>query len=79
MLLAFAPFRLHESCILLNITKGSALLLRETLMALEGATGVEDRRGQVLKEIGVEGMDPKGAIAVLNRRTDITVERLNID
>lgn len=36
-------YRLHDSCILLTLAKGSALLLRETIIGLEGATGVEDR------------------------------------
>lgn len=71
--------RLNESCNLLNISKGSALLLRETLLALEGATGVEDKRGQALKEIGVLNFTPKIAVSILNQRTDITVNRLSID
>ncbi|CAG9767432.1 unnamed protein product [Ceutorhynchus assimilis] len=69
--------QLIESCTLLNLSKGSALLLRETLLALEGATGVEDTRGKTLKEIGVSNFSPKMAVEILNRRTDITVNRLN--
>lgn len=72
-------FRLNESCVLLNVTKGTALLLRETLIALEGATGVEDMRPQTLKEIGVKSFTPKTALTVLNRRADITVNRLVLD
>ncbi|RZC37439.1 RINT1-like protein [Asbolus verrucosus] len=71
--------QLIESCNLLNITKGSALLLRETLLALEGATGVEDTRGQTLKEIGVVNFTPKVAVKILNQRTDITVNRMDVD
>ncbi|KAF7282532.1 hypothetical protein GWI33_002566 [Rhynchophorus ferrugineus] len=68
-----------ESCNLLTLTKGSALLLRETLLALEGATGVEDTRGKTLKEIGVNNFTPKMAVKILNQRADITLKRLEID
>ncbi|CAG9859732.1 unnamed protein product [Phyllotreta striolata] len=68
-----------ESCNLLNLSKGSALLLRETLLALEGATGVEDTRGKVLQEIGVTYFTPKMAVRILNQRADITVNRILID
>ncbi|XP_017786912.1 PREDICTED: RAD50-interacting protein 1 isoform X2 [Nicrophorus vespilloides] len=71
--------QVKESCELLNISKGSALLLRETLLALEGATGVEDRRGQALKEVGVTNFTPQMSVDILNRRTDITVNRMVID
>ncbi|KAI4456248.1 rad50-interacting protein 1 rint-1 [Holotrichia oblita] len=71
--------QLNESCNLLTISKGSALLLRETLVALEGATGVEDRRGAALKEVGVVNFTPKMAVTILNQRTDITVQRMTID
>ncbi|KAJ8916099.1 hypothetical protein NQ315_004465 [Exocentrus adspersus] len=69
--------QLIESCVLLNISKGSALLLRETILALEGATGVEDTRGKALKEIGVSNFTPKMAVKILNQRTDITINRLS--
>ncbi|XP_023018934.2 RAD50-interacting protein 1-like [Leptinotarsa decemlineata] len=68
-----------ESCNLLNLSKGSALLLRETILALEGATGVEDTRGKALKEIGVSYFTPKMAVRILNQRTDITINRVSID
>ncbi|CAG9828087.1 unnamed protein product [Diabrotica balteata] len=68
-----------ESCNLLNLSKGSALLLRETLLALEGATGIEDTRGKTLKEIGVSYYTPKMAVRILNQRADITVNRIVID
>ncbi|KAL1497613.1 hypothetical protein ABEB36_008543 [Hypothenemus hampei] len=71
--------RLIESCNLLNLAKGSALLLRETLLALEEATGVEDTREKMLKEIGVNHFSPKMAVKILNQRVDITVNRLNVD
>lgn len=71
--------QLIESCNLLNLTKGSALLLRETILALEGATGVEDTRPKTLKEIGVSNFGPKMAVKILNQRTDITVNRLDVD
>lgn len=78
-LLCFKCCRLTESCALLNLSKGSALLLRETLQALEGATGVEDIRGKALAEIGVNNFTPKMALNILNRRIDITVNRMIID
>ncbi|CAH1179774.1 unnamed protein product [Phaedon cochleariae] len=71
--------QLIESCNLLNVSKGSALLLRETIIALEGATGVEDTRGKALKEIGVDHFTPKMAVRILNQRADITVNRILID
>ncbi|KAJ8928351.1 hypothetical protein NQ314_019081 [Rhamnusium bicolor] len=71
--------QLIESCNLLNVSKGSALLLRETILALEGATGVEDTRGKALKEIGVNNFTPKMAVKILNQRTDITINRISID
>jgi hypothetical protein len=71
--------QLIESCNLLNITKGSALLLRETLLALEGATGVEDTRPQTLRELGVLSFTPKMAVKILNQRTDITINRIDVD
>lgn len=63
----------------MNLAKGSALLLRETLLALEDATGVEDTRGKMLHEIGVNHFSPVMAVKILNQRADITVNRLNID
>ncbi|KAG5869846.1 hypothetical protein JTB14_009008 [Gonioctena quinquepunctata] len=68
-----------ESCNLLNLSKGSALLLRETILALEGATGVEDTRGKALKEIGVTYFTPKMAVRILNQRADITINRILVD
>lgn len=72
-------FRTLEAINLLNISKGSALLLRETLIALEGATGVEDTRGKALKEIGVANCTPIMAVKILNQRIDIAPNRLNVD
>ncbi|XP_066262589.1 RAD50-interacting protein 1 [Euwallacea similis] len=71
--------QLIESSILLNLAKGSALLLRETLLALEEASGVEDTRRKMLKETGVNNFTPVMAVKVLNQRTDITVDRLYVD
>lgn len=75
----FSIFRVLEAINLLNITKGSALLLRDTLLALEDATGVEDTRGKTLKEIGVNKFTPKMAVKILNQRMDITPNRLAVD
>lgn len=68
---------LNEACILLNVTQGSALLLKEMLTVLEGATGVEDKRGQALKEIGVCTFGPHESLKVLGQRTDIGVRRVS--
>lgn len=72
-------FSLNETCILLTLIKGSALLLRETLVALEGATGVEDIRGRALREMGVTYLTPNMALNILNRRTDINLNMFVID
>lgn len=67
--------QLKESCELLNISRGSALLLRETLIALEGATGVEDRRPLALQEVGVYNFTPQMAVQILcRRRVDNPIE-----
>ncbi|KAL3270463.1 hypothetical protein HHI36_021010 [Cryptolaemus montrouzieri] len=71
--------QLTESINLLNLSKGSAILLRETLLQLEGATGVEDTRGKMLEDVGVVNFTPKMAVTILNHRTDITVDRLVFD
>ncbi|KAF5269578.1 hypothetical protein FQR65_LT05916 [Abscondita terminalis] len=60
---------LHDACILLTIAKGSALLLKNHLVSLEGATGVEDKRGQALKEIGIISMQPHETLNVFFWRT----------
>lgn len=72
-------FRVHEAITLLNLAKGSALLLRDTLLALEGASGIEDTRSKTLKEIGVNKFTPKMAVKILNQRMDITPNRLAVD
>ncbi|XP_060522596.1 RINT1-like protein [Cylas formicarius] len=71
--------KLADACTLLTLSRGSALLLRETLVALEGATGVEDIREKTLKEMGVVSFAPKMAVKVLNQRTDITIDRMVVD
>ena len=57
---------------LLNLPKGSALLLRDTLKSClmdEGVGGLEE---DVLSEIGIHRLDAKKSIDVLNLRTDLT-------
>ena len=49
------------------------------MLALEGATGVEDTRPQAVKEIGVVQFSPHMAVKILNQRTDITVNRMDVD
>jgi hypothetical protein len=66
-------YRIKESCILLNLSKGSALLLRDTLRSCLTDDGVEGLQEEdVLSEIGVHRLDAKKSIAVLNLRTDLT-------
>jgi hypothetical protein len=65
--------RVKESCILLNLSKGSAFLLRDTLRSCLTDGGVEDLQEEdVLSEIGVHRLDAEKAIAVLKLRTDLT-------
>ncbi|KAK9882088.1 hypothetical protein WA026_018934 [Henosepilachna vigintioctopunctata] len=71
--------QLMSSITLLNLAKGSALLLRDTILQLEGATDAEDTRGKMLQDVGVTNFTPKMAVTILNQRTDITVDRLIID
>jgi hypothetical protein len=62
-----------ESCILLNLPKGSALLLRDALESFlmdEGVEGLEE--DDILSEIGIHRLDAKKSIDVLNLRTDLT-------
>jgi hypothetical protein len=64
--------QVKESCMLLNLPKGSALLLRDTLKSClmdEGVGGLEE---DVLSEIGIHRLDAKKSIDVLNLRTDLT-------
>lgn len=65
--------QIKESCILLNLSKGSALLLRDTLRSClidDGVEGLQEE--EVLSEIGIHRLDAKKSIAVLNLRTDLT-------
>jgi hypothetical protein len=58
---------------LLNVSKGTAILLREALRSCltgDGAEGLHHE--EVLAEIGVHRLDAKKSIAVLNLRTDLT-------
>ncbi|KAJ9577197.1 hypothetical protein L9F63_006254, partial [Diploptera punctata] len=65
--------QVKESCILLNLPKGSALLLRDTLRSCLADGGVEGvQEEDVLSEIGVHRLDAEKCIAVLNLRTDLT-------
>ena len=64
---------MKESCILLNLPKGSALLLKDTLKSClmdEGVEGLEE--DNVLSEIGIHRLDAKKSIDILNLRTDLT-------
>lgn len=69
----FVFYRIKESCILLNLSKGSALLLRDTLRSCLTDDEVEGlQEEEVLSEIGVHRLDAKKSIDVLNLRTDLT-------
>jgi hypothetical protein len=67
-------YRIKDSCILLNLSKGTALLLRDALRSClagdRAAEGLQEE--EVLAEIGVHRLDAKKSIAVLNLRTDLT-------
>ncbi|KAK0173873.1 hypothetical protein PV328_007015 [Microctonus aethiopoides] len=60
---------MRESCILLNVLLGSAMLLIE---ALDGDN--EDAAKEVLAEIGIFTLSPTSALAVLKLRTDIATQ-----
>jgi hypothetical protein len=58
---------------LLNLSKGSALLLRDTLKSLQTDDGMEGLQEEdVLSEIGVHQLDAERSLAVLKLRTDLT-------
>ncbi|XP_067647799.1 RINT1-like protein isoform X4 [Eurosta solidaginis] len=59
--------RIHESNKLLNTTRGTALLLHETLIT---ETPI-DRKMEALKDLGVVNFKYQTCIEVLDRRTDI--------
>jgi hypothetical protein len=65
--------RVKDSCILLNLSKGSALLLRDTLRSCLKDNGLEGPQEEdVLSDIGVHRLDAEKALAVLKLRTDLT-------
>ncbi|XP_069691163.1 RAD50-interacting protein 1 isoform X2 [Periplaneta americana] len=65
--------QVKESCVLLNLPKGSAHLLRDTLRSCLVDGGVEGLQEEdVLAEIGVHRLDAEKAITILNLRTDLT-------
>ncbi|KAF5293605.1 hypothetical protein FQA39_LY03090 [Lamprigera yunnana] len=72
---SYCPY-LNDASILLTISKGSAMLLRDTLITLEGATGVEDRRGQALKDVGINVLNPSEALIVLLQRIDLKLHQI---
>ena len=61
--------RVKESCILLNLAKGTNLLLKEVLLAPDttavphGAKAVEPR--QVLRELGIHRLNTQQVLRVL--------------
>lgn len=64
---------MHDSCILLNLLPGSAVLLRDVLMA-SSKRGNDDENGlvlvQSLQEIGVKNISPEMALRILSSRVD---------
>ena len=68
--------RVKESCILLNLKTGSAILLRELLYQTLHAKQSIDQHSKdpapqvALKDIGVYRLSPKVAEIILNLRTD---------
>jgi hypothetical protein len=69
----FMFYRIKDSCILLNLSKGSALLLRDALRSCltDDSEGLQEEE-EILAEIGVHRLDAKKSIAILNLRTDLT-------
>ncbi|KAK7791157.1 hypothetical protein R5R35_013325 [Gryllus longicercus] len=69
----FAPVK--EACLLLNLPKGTALLLRETLKLSQKEDAADDgpQAAEVLADVGVHTLSPDKAIDILNLRTDLTI------
>ena len=71
--------RVKEACSLLNMSKGSALLLRETLqecLQSESSHGfskdeTEQSSWDVLAELGLHSIDGQSALTLLRLRTDL--------
>ncbi|XP_075161070.1 RAD50 interactor 1 [Haematobia irritans] len=60
--------RIHDANKLLNVARGTALLLHETLKGEESS--LEDKM-KALKELGIVNFTPKTCVEVLERRIDI--------
>uniref|UniRef100_A0A182Q7G6 RAD50-interacting protein 1 n=1 Tax=Anopheles farauti TaxID=69004 RepID=A0A182Q7G6_9DIPT len=59
--------RINDACILLTLPLGSAILLRETLMAEADGAGL----ARALEEVGLTIFDKNTALDVLDRRNDM--------
>lgn len=68
----FHPFlccnSINDSCTLLTMPLGSAILLRETLLS---PTGDEESWTRALQEVGLAIFDRKATLDVLDRRNDM--------
>lgn len=64
-------FRVKESCLLLNLPKGVALLLLETLNEFQFNEDHQDNIAEALSDVGVQRLTADKAISVLCLRTDI--------
>uniref|UniRef100_A0A182TWF7 RAD50-interacting protein 1 n=1 Tax=Anopheles melas TaxID=34690 RepID=A0A182TWF7_9DIPT len=60
--------RINDSCTLLTMPLGSAILLRETLLS---PTGDEESWTRALQEVGLAIFDRKATLDVLDRRNDM--------
>ncbi|XP_068082045.1 RAD50-interacting protein 1 isoform X2 [Anabrus simplex] len=67
--------QVKEACLLLNLPKGSALLLRETLKLSLDEEGAEEgpQGSEVLADVGVHNLAPDQVIDILNLRTDLII------
>lgn len=64
--------RIHDACVLLTQPTGSALLLLDTLRALQ-RSGDSDEAKKTLNEIGVVTLTGRLAADILGRRTDMSL------
>nr|CAD7199925.1 unnamed protein product [Timema douglasi] len=62
-----------EACVLLNLPRGSALLLRDTLrLCLTYDTNEDVKEADVLADVGIHRLTADKALAVIKLRTDLT-------
>lgn len=71
--------RIKESCTLLGLLRGSAILLQEALLDLTSVVGGDllgdDCAHRALAEISVRHLTVEDALRVLNQRTDLNLNQ----